>query len=212
MDYAGIVSTALAYSDRATSIPVSSNMDNFLRIVESRVNRQLLIMRMSSTVYTPIDTTQLQPFRYALPDDFLAERSIRITQLETPSYSNVLLLVNHEQFSNIQNNVSSLPVYMLISGFIQINPVPVNAVDATYILEINYFKGVPAIISGATNWLSQYYPDIYIFGLMVEINSFVKDAETTAMWDARFQGALSELSNFDNKAVYSGTPITTKVG
>ena len=213
MDYQTVIDVSLGYADRADSVPIASNMDNFLRVVESRVNRALLTQKMSTTAYTPIDTTALYPNRYPLPEDFLSERSIRITQQELLTYSSTLSLVNPEQMANLRNNNSAYAAYCIISGYIEIWPVPVNTDTSTYILEINYFRRVPAL-SPATvnNWLSDTNPDCYVFGLLTEINSFAKDGEAAMLWDTRFKQALDEITLLNERATYSGNPIYTKVG
>jgi hypothetical protein len=213
MDYQKVIDVALSYADRASSVPIVSNMDNFLRVVESRVNRALLTQKMSSTAYTLIDTTTKYPNRYTLPDDFLSERSIRITQKELLTYSSTLSLVNPEQMANLRNNNSAYAAYCIISGYIEIWPVPVNTDTSTYILEINYFRSVPALTKSAVNnWLSNNNPDCYIFGLLTEINSFAKDGESAALWDARFKQSLDEITLLNDRATWSGNPIYTKVG
>ena len=213
MDYQKVIDVALSYADRASSVPIVSNMDNFLRVVESRVNRALLTQKMSSTAYTLIDTTTKYPNRYTLPDDFLSERSIRITQKELLTYSSTLSLVNPEQMANLRNNNSAYAAYCIISGYIEIWPVPVNTDTSTYILEINYFRSVPALTKSAVNnWLSNNNPDCYIFGLLTEINSFAKDGESAALWDVRFKQSLDEITLLNDRATWSGNPIYTKVG
>jgi hypothetical protein len=213
MNYQEVINTALAYADRANSVSISSNMDNFLKIVESRINRALLTQKMSITAYTPIDSTIPYPNRYILPSDFLSERSIRITQQEVPTYSSTLNLVNPEQMANLRNSNAMYAAYCIISGNIEIWPIPVNTNTATYILEINYFRSVPALsIISTNNWVSNINPDCYIFGLLTEINSFAKDAEASSLWDMRFKASLDEITYLDERSTYSGNPIYTLVG
>ena len=221
MNYQTIINTALAYSDRANNTQVVANMDNFLRIVESRVNRWLMVQKQSATAYTPIDATAIYPNRYTLPTDFLSARQIRITQLENNNYSNCLNYVNPEQMANLRNNNSAKPSYCIISGYIEIWPIPVNITAitpttpalATYVLEIDYYQRVPPLTSTMpNNWLADQNPDAYIFGLLTEINAFAKDAEASSLWDARFKGSVDDIDLLNMKATWSGNPIFTLPG
>ena len=221
MNYQTVVKTALDYADRADSVPISANMDNFLRIVEARVNRWLMVQKQSATAYTPVEETATFPNRYTLPTDFLAARQIRITQLENNNYSNCLNYVNPEQMANLRNNNSAKPSYCIISGYIEIWPIPVNVTTitpstpaiATYILEIDYYRRVAPLTSTVSNnWLSDQNPDVYIFGLLTEINAFAKDAEASALWDKRFRASVDDIDLLNMKATWSGNPIFTLPG
>ena len=77
MDYNTIISIALGYADRSNT-KVVSMVDNFIQVVEARINRKLMTQKMSATLRMPIVTGQ---YSYALPSDFLADRAIRIMQL-----------------------------------------------------------------------------------------------------------------------------------
>jgi hypothetical protein len=210
VNYTDVVNISLSYSDRATSLPISSSMDNFIKIVEARINRHLMTQKMSYIVTTPIIFPNIE---FSLPPDFLSERSIRITQLENPSFAIVLQLCNPEQMANIANNNNNYPGYMIMADALHIWPTQKNTSTTTYLLEINYFRRLINLSAiDPTNWLSEIHPDCYVFGLLTEINSFAKDAEASALWNGRFTDALNEITALDNKSTYSGTPITTKVG
>jgi len=79
------------------------------------------------------------------------------------------------------------------------------------IIEIVYYqKLVPLTSLATTNWLSASHPDVYTFGLLVEISSFVKDAEAKALWDARFMDAVAAIQTDDDRIRWSGTPLTIR--
>lgn len=196
MNYSEIVSTALAYSDRADSVDVSSNIDNFLRIVESRVNRKL--RTSNQTKRAQIVTSSSIDF-YALPSDFAGLRNIEsVIDTERANYE----YVTPEKINvHISNNLSE-KVYTIIGNSLQICP----PLDDT-VLEINYYQRIIPLTSTAdTNWLSTVAPDAYVQGLLVEINSFVKDPDSAAIWEARFNTTVGELDLEDSKDRWSGPP------
>ena len=58
------------------------------------------------------------------------------------------------------------------------------------------------------NWLSTDHPDIYIFGALVEVNGFVKDSQSAALWEERYSGSLGELRDNDLDVRWGqGTPL-----
>jgi len=206
MNYTEVTDLALGYSDRADNTEVVAKIDLFLRVVEARINRRLETLKMSALSTTPIVTAQ--EF-YALPTDFLSMRSIDLVSTTTASSRVTLDYINPEQMANAINNSSAGDFYTIISDTIQIYQVP----DNTHKLSINYYKRLPALTSIATtNWLADSSPDCYVFGLLVEINAFVKDAEAKAIWDERFMQSIEEIITQNSKSTWSGTALQTKVG
>jgi hypothetical protein len=206
MNYNDIINLTLGYADRQ-DLEVTSRMDNFLRVTEARINRTLMTLDMSSRAKTAMSLTLEY---YPLPTDYSVMRSIKVID-NTNSTSRVTLLqVNPEQMANLVNNgETQFPCYTVISGNIHVQPF----YDSDHSLEIDYFRTLPPLSTDlTTNWLSDSNPDAYVFGLLVEINSFIKDAEASALWDNRFQQAMSEITMNDAKSTWSGTSLTTLVG
>jgi len=212
MNYDQIISTALNYADRQDSTVVTAQMDNFLRIVESRMNRSLTIEDMSMRYQFPEPNPT--DGRYELPSDFSALQDICIVTVADTTQRNTLALLNPEQMNTATDTTnwpaSSKRFYNIINGQLVVQPV---LVDGVSILEIVYYGNVlPLAPDFPTNWVSTNHPDVYIFGLLVEINSFMKDVGATQAWDARFTQAVAEVTEADELLVFSGTPLTIKLG
>jgi hypothetical protein len=211
MTYDEIVNISLSYADR-TDTAVTSRIDLFMRVVESRINRLLVIEDMSVRYQFPEPNPANG--RYDLPVDFSAVQDIAIVGLVDPTYRKTLSLINPEQMNTATSNVnvdSSLKHFYQVLGKQLIIQPPV--IDGTYALEIVYYGNIiPLTSTAATNWLSTNHPDLYINGILTEINAFVKDAEASALWDARFKQVIAELEEADTVLVFSGTPLQTRVG
>ena len=206
MNFSEIVDLALGYADRQDT-EVTSRIDLFIKVAEARINRTLMTLDMSCRAKTPMASTTEY---YPLPSNYSVMRSIKVID-ETNSASRVTLLqVNPEQMANLVNNgETQFPCYTVISGNIHVQPF----YDSTHSLEIDYFQTLPPLSTSITsNWLSESNPDAYVFGILVEINSFIKDAEASALWDNRFQQAMSEITLNDAKSTWSGTSLTTFPG
>jgi hypothetical protein len=220
MTYDEIVNISLSYADR-TDTAVTSRIDLFMRMVESRINRLLVIEDMSVRYVFPEPNPANG--RYDLPVDFSAIQDIAIVGLVDTTDRKTLALINPEQMNTATSNVnidSSLKHFYQILGSQLIIQPPV--VDGTSALEIVYYGNIiplgGAVVNGEvatvvdSNWISTNHPDLYINGILTEINAFVKDAETSALWDGRFRQVIGELTEADNVLVYSGTPLMTRIG
>lgn len=202
MNYTEIVATAIAYADRDGSTEVESNMDNFLRIVEARINKTLKVQEM--TARANLVTVADQEY-YALPSDFRGMRDIEIRDSLTARARETLQYVSPDVLNAYSGDADSTSpiVYSIIANQLQIMPP-----QDSKILEMIYYRKVPALTSSAdSNWLSEENPDCYIFGLLVEINSFVKDAEAKVLWEERFMQSVAEIQANDYITRWSGPPM-----
>jgi hypothetical protein len=200
MNYSEISSLALSYADRNDS-EVTSRIDLFLKIVETRINRELKTKDMSARAEI---TTVLDQEYYSLPADFAGLRDIEIKETSGAVLRCSMRFMSPEQIDGIAGRNLGGYYYTIVGNELQIMPTQ----EAGKIIEITYYQKLTPLTSTATtNWLSDDNPDVYIFGLLVEISSFVKDPPTKAIWDERFREALSIIQSDDDKVRWSGTPM-----
>lgn len=204
MNYTDIVNTALLYADRGDDDEVTSKVDSFLRIVEARINRVLQTRNQSKRAYLLTSSTADY---YSLPSDFAGLRNI-ILKTEVNSISGTPMEYMTPEYLNAYIEAGNTGAYYtIISNSIQIPPV-----DDNQVLEVIYYqKIVPLTSTASENWLSSYSPDTYIQGLLVEISSFVKDADSAALWESRFKGSLDEISLEDAIDRWSGPPLSVRL-
>lgn len=207
MNYSEVKSLALGYADRSDTA-TSDRVDDFLKIVEARVNKKLKTQGMESRSSTPCVADQLL---YDLPADFTGFREVLVT---SGTAKKTGTLVTPERMAALQNTpeASTIPdsdsfSYLIIADQLQIYPSQAD----TSTLDLVYYKRVPALTSSATeNWLSTDNPDCYVFGLVVEISVFVKDAPAAAAWDTRFENSMLDIKTDDAKNRWSGTPMQVR--
>lgn len=203
MNYTEITQLALSYADRNDE-EVTSRIDLFLKVVESRINRIIKTSGMSSR--TTIATVTDQEY-YSLPADFAGLRDIEFRATASSDARETYDYLPPAQMNAIADRNANGHYYTLIAD--QLHILPAKATGG--VIEIVYFQKLdPLTSSNANNWLSDDYPDVYLFALMVEISAFVKDKESKALWDARFKEALIEIQNDDGVVRWSGTPLQVR--
>ena len=207
MNYNDIVELALSYADRQ-DLEVTSKMDSFLKIVEARINRVLTVRKMA--LRTQLIMVKDQEY-YGLPSDFVGLRDIEIQNVDDANARTTLHYKSPEQMNEASRNRNSIDgiYYTIIADQLQVIPPQDGA-----ILEIIYYQALPPLNNTSTqeNWLSLSNPDCYIFGLLVEISSFVKDVAAKELWDARFQQELASIVNDDAINRWSGTALQVRLG
>lgn len=204
MDYQQIINLALSYSDRTDS-DIVNRMADFISIVEARMNRAVRVNHMATnSVLITIDGQE----QFGLPLDFAGIRDIKVRE-QGATRGTTAHYLNPEQMNDTIDDTQSI-YYTIMANQIYLFPAQNDK-----ILEIVYYKLIEALLPGErvnTNWVSNRYPDCYVFGLLVEIESFVKNVAGAEMWNKRFESAIAEIVYEDSVDRWSGTPLTIKVG
>jgi len=215
MQYSEIISMALNYADRATDSSITSRMDLFLKMVESRANRFLSSQKMAGS--TDVVLVENVNF-YSLPTDFqsMIYLSLQSIANETIRYSLEYSATKDINETVTLANVNGLDVdlpyrYTIFGNNVRLNFLPGAQLATDYTLHFEYFQSlIPLTSTTDSNWLSNLYPDCYIFGLMVEINAFVKDPESTQLWDQRFKESLNAIQEQNTRYRWDGPQIVTR--
>jgi hypothetical protein len=70
--------------------------------------------------------------------------------------------------------------------------------DAAYPVEILYYELPPLLDdTNQTNWLSEYAPNLLLYGSLVEATPFVKDDQRVQLWQSYYDRALAALNGED---------------
>ena len=203
MNYADIKTIALSYADRADDTEILARMDNFISIVEARVNRALRVSSMSMRA-TLVAADQEY---YGLPVDF---GGLRDAEYQDGDGNRCTMKYIAPDLMNVVASVGSTSFiyYTIVAGQLQINPI-----KDVGTFEIVYYQKIPNLNgTDTTNWLGDDNPDCYIFGIIVEISSFVKNAEAAALWDDRFKNTVAEIEHEDQIVRWSGPSLQTYNG
>jgi hypothetical protein len=138
-------------------------------------------------------------------------RDIQVNS-ESPSEKHTvtqLTYLSPEQF-NVQRGrpYSGKSFYSVIASQIQIFP----TIKSGMTMEIVYYRKVPNLnAENKTNWMSLSHPDIYIAGVVSEIELFAKNYDVAKGWQDRMSSAIAELENSDTIERWSGSALMMRV-
>lgn len=203
MNLTEIKDMALSLSDRTDS-DLPARLDAFLTLFEARMNRVLTASEFETVLNIPyVSNTN---YSYFLPSDYGEMRSVKVANIGSTFKTNYSL-TNSEYLENARNNNSSLNLYVIIGDEIELS----NTLSSNQSLELVYIRNLPPLtVSEPTNWMSILNPDAYIFGLLVEINSFAQNVEGTTAWKARLDEVIVEIEDKSKKKRWSGNPLVTR--
>lgn len=184
-------------------VVTATRAETGIEFVTAQLNRQLRVRKMSGVWERLVKAGE---YRFALPEDWLGARVIR-AQVED-RWVELEYLTPEMLYAKIDpSDPSSFLCYYTIEGC---NLVVAPYSEETMVL-MTYYSRIPALSGdNPTNWVLDENPDIYLFGALSHMETFVRNDERTQLWEARYQRALSDLILMDTRDTWSGGTLVMR--
>lgn len=192
-----------AVADFLNRDDLATSAATFISLAEAGMQRSLRHWRMEKRANAVIDTQYS-----AIPADFLQVIRFYITSgttrpLELISQSELL-----ERKANTSNTSGTPSYYAMTAGEIEVFPVP----DGEYDAELHYYSEVPALsASNPTNWVLEYFPDLYLYGALVHSAPYLKEDERTQVWAALYRSAIDAINEDSERGKFGGSGRRLKI-
>lgn len=194
MSYAQLLLAIQQYTEVDESTFVD-NIPNFVKNTETIVNNtvQLPAFRKNVTGETTINFPYID-----LPSDFLSLFSIAVTGYDTsgvitPTDYTYLLQkdVNYIREAYPFPGTTGAPkAYALFSNSaLLLGPTP----NKCYTLEMHYYAYPTSITVAGVSWLGTNFPNVLLWGSLVEASIYLKEAEMSQTYQAKFEEAMTSL-------------------
>ncbi len=164
----------------------------FVAMFEAVANRVLRVRQMETAT-----TLSVTAGSATLPTDYLNWRRVVWAGTE----NRVLEYVSPEFFqTSYAFDTAQDPTLFTIQGeTLSINSSTVAS------LTFLYFQKIPALSDSApTNWLLTAYPDLYLYGSLVEAEMFTVNDERALSWKSRRDELLEEIRQLSNRSRGAG--------
>ena len=167
-----------------------ANIPTFIQNAETVINNYVQLPAYRKNVTG--ETTQ--NFQYLnLPSDFLSSFSLAVID----TLGNYSYLLNKDvnyirEMFPFPGSPTGLPqYYALFSDTSMIlGPTP----DQCYVMELHYFAYPPSITVANTSWVGTNYPNVLLYGALVEAYTFAKgENDLLQTYQAKFQEGLDML-------------------
>jgi hypothetical protein len=181
---------------------LTSAIPTFIRLAESRIDRDLRHWRMEKRSVAELDTQYS-----AIPADFLQPIRLQLTGGSTGEVSPIST-AQMLQLRGDREDQTGRPVhYALTAGGIELFPTP----DETYNASLVYYARVPSLSdSNTTNWLLTEAPDVYLYGALVHSAPYLKDDARIQVWEALHAQGIDRLNTSSGEAKYGGTGLVMR--
>ena len=180
---------------------LSSNIPDFITLAEASFNRVLRTRNQITRATSSVNAQYV-----ALPTDLIELFNIQINTDPIKRLEQVSLDKADDLRSS--NSSSGTPAYFAITGNnIELIPTP----NDTKTIEIIYYAKITALSSSnTTNWLLDSYPDIYLYGTLVQAEPFLMNDERLGTWGTLLSKAQEELRVSDERSQTEGGTLVMR--
>lgn len=209
----GDLQNALAeWLGRAGDPTLATRTDQFVYNFESDF---ILDPDMRTIEMEEVDTAVLSSASIPLPAGFI--EMIRLKSLAvndgadqdldyaSPAYASKLDISAQQSFAG----VGIAKYFTVLAGNIIVTPQIYAPIGGT--LELAYYQFTRLSVAPlGVNWLLQKYPNIYLYGSLIQAAAYVDDDATVAKWSAELTKAMTKLGASDRKRKVSGGSVAMR--
>lgn len=173
-----------------------------IALAEQRFNRELRLPEMEEVVSATTAAATI-----TLPGDFLMLRS---AFLATDPRMPLEQMAPAELRSAYTAAATGKPSHFALQSGNEIafGPAP----DSAYPIVINYYAKIPALSTGQpSNWLLSDHADLYLHAALVELYALLRDAERSAIHEARARQVIDELNRQARRKAWGGGPLRLRI-
>ena len=197
-DYAALkqnVADYLARNDLGDMIPT------FIALAERRMQADLRLrcMERRATNMTSPGAESLPLPNKRIPGDWDVFLDMREVTLQGSPPGN-LEYVNPDRFTEVSGTSGRPEAYTIVGREMLLTPTP----DAEYIVTLTYFSEIPPLgDSQPTNDFLLTYPQLYLYGALVESAAYTRGSVPVEMWMEYYRSAKEDAEYSDRRARFS---------
>jgi hypothetical protein len=193
MDYTQLQAVIADFANRQDLV---SQIPVFIQLTEARLNRDIRHWRMEKRA-----AAEVVGERFPLPCDWV--ETIKVKADGRPlrlADAFMVDAVDHERHRPSAGNL----YYRHTGDQLELFP----AQDKPVSFELEFIAKVPSLGDDQpTNWLLDEFPDVYIYGAMLQVAPFLHDDQRVPIWAQAYGEAVSAANLSSDRAKYSGTAL-----
>lgn len=198
--YSALQASVADWLARAGDASIATIAPDLIQLFEARFTRKMLrdgaVLQMEGR-----GTATMSGQYLARPADWIGQRSMKITSTD-PAQPLDFATPDYIAATYGSSSTGRPLVYAILDTEYLFGPTP----DSGYTVENLYYKFAALSGSNATNWLLTSYPDLYLFGSLLEAEGYQRNFEALPTWKARVDEAMDDLLAADKRARFGGSP------
>lgn len=187
------------YLERGQSLAadpiVYEQIPRLINLAERRIARELKVQGFINVVTSTLNAGQSV---YAKPDRWRDTISINIGTGANNTQRKTLFTRDYEYLRSYWPDESQTSEPIFYSDYNYDNWLIAPTPDAAYPAEILYYE-LPPLLDDTTqmNWLTEYAPQLLLYGTLLEATPFLKNDERIGTWQQYYDRAASMLNGED---------------
>jgi len=174
---------------------VYDQLPRLITLAERRIARELKIQGFQSVVNT---TLQAGLAVYPKPDRWRDTISMNVGTGANYNTHSPVFTRSYEYVRSYWPNETETGTPIFYADYNYSNWIFAPTPDANYPLEVLYYELPPLLDdTNQTNWLTEFAPNILLYGVLVEATPFVKDDERVQLWQSYYDRALAAINGED---------------
>ena len=179
----------------ATDPIVYDQIPRLITLAERRIARELKIQGFQTVVNT---TLQAGLAVYPKPDRWRDTISMNVGTGANYNTHSPIFTRSYEYVRSYWPNETETGTPIFYADYNYSNWIFAPTPDANYPLEVLYYELPPLLDdTNQTNWLTEFAPNILLYGVLVEATPFVKDDERVQLWQSYYDRALAAINGED---------------
>lgn len=191
-----------AIADFLNRDDLTTSIDDFIRLAEAQMNREVRHWDMEKRAVAALDTQYT-----ALPTDFVEPIRFIITDGQTSTVEGVSTaeIAKLREGSDAPGRPQN---YAIVDGSIEVWPTP----DASYTLEMAYYTQIQPLNSQtASNIILARFPDAYLYGSLMHSAPYLAEDNRTQVWSTLYFKAISDINQESERSKLGGTGRRIKI-
>lgn len=179
---------------------VSSVIDDFIDLAENRIDNGLRLRsnELRSTATAPTSDRFL-----ALPDRFLEMRRLSLIN-GSNTYD-----IEYRAPEALKLESAGIPKFFTITSQIEFDRTP----SSGYTIEMAYYARLnPLSDSNTSNNVLTDYPNLYLYGALVELHQWARDESASAYYLSIFNTELELANSQELRGRYGVAPVISREG
>ena len=179
----------------ATDPIVYDQIPRLITLAERRIARELKIQGFQTVVHT---TLQANLAVYPKPDRWRDTISMNVGTGAGNNTHSPIFTRSYEYVRSYWPNETETGTPIFYADYDYKHWIFAPTPDAAYPLEVLYYELPPLLdATNETNCLTEFAPNLILYGALVEATPFVKDDERVQLWQSYYDRALAALNGED---------------
>lgn len=182
---------------------LTSRIPEFVTLAQARINRQVRVQAME----TKSASISINAEYVNVPADFLEAKHFYITST-SPRKS--LARLDEEAMTDDHATSDQSKYFSVVGSQFRFAPPPA----ATYTATLIYYAK-PATLAASSQETNSLFPanvDLYLYGTLLEAESFIQNDPRLPVWKAMYDEAIANVNGVAKRTSAFGGPLTTRPG